>query len=73
MSSYQNFKLLYQEKQKDNMALGLKKCGKDSSVHLRETCHPSVSLVSPSIKQTVWSHQCLKCFQLPSQQDPSFI
>ena len=28
MSSYQNFKLLYQEKQKDNMALGLKKCGK---------------------------------------------
>ena len=73
MSSDQNFKLLHQEKQKDNTASGLEKHGTDFPVHLRESGCPSVSLASPSIKQTVWSHQCLKHFQLPSQQDLSFM
>lgn len=73
MSSDQNCKLLHQEKQKDNTALGLEKDGTDFPVRLRESGCPSVSLASPSIKQTVWSHQCLKHFQLPSQQDLSFM
>ena len=73
MSSDQNFKLFHQEKQKDNTVSGLEKPRTDFPVHLRESGCPSVSLASPSIKQTVWSHQCLKHFQLPSQQDLSFM
>lgn len=73
MSSDQNFKLLHQGKQKDNTASGLEKHGTDFPVHLRASGCPSVSLASPSTKQTVWSHQCLKHSQLPSQQDLSFM